>query len=201
MTAAAQLQRMTVNEFINWRGDGTGRIYELVNGEVRAQDPASDAHGTIESNLNYLVASHLRAARPRCRVVANPGIQPRLRAHWNYRIPELGVTCAPNRPDAHMMPDPILLVEVLSPTNEADTWSNIPLYASVPTVLEILIVDSTKVAAELLRRGEDGSWPQAPEAIGPGGIIRLASIGLEIAIEHVYQGTYLAEQSHKPASK
>ena len=38
---------MTVDEFIKWPGDGTGTRYELVNGELRAQDPASDAHGTI----------------------------------------------------------------------------------------------------------------------------------------------------------
>lgn len=190
--AQAKLPLITVEEFLKWPGDGTGRLAELVDGVIRLQDPASDAHGTIQANLTYLVAGHLRQARPNCRIVANPGIRPRLRANWNWRIPELGVTCTPNRPDVHEMPDAILLIEVLSPTNDKDTWSNIPLYASVPTVTEILIVDSRKVAAELLRRGADGSWPQNPDAIPSDGTIHLASIGLDVPLAEIYRGTHLA---------
>ena len=168
---------MSVAEFLQWPGDGTGRRYELVNGELRAQDPASDAHGTIQNRIAYLITRHLDAARPNCRVVTEPGIQPRLNANWNYRVPELGVTCQPNRADVHVTPDPILLIEVLSPSNRRDTWSNVPLYATVPSVMEILLVESEEIGAALLRRQSDGSWPPAPETIEPGGTIELESIG------------------------
>lgn len=184
---------MTVDKFLRLPGDGAGRIHELVDGVVRVPDVASDAHGTIQSRLNAIVSAHVDKALPGCRVVTNPGIRPRLLAKWNFRIPELGVTCTPNRSDVHDMPDPILLIEVLSPSNEADTWSNIPLYATLPTVMEIPIVDSTKVEAQLLRRGADGSWPQEPTVIGPGGTIELASIGLEMELEAAYRGTHLAQ--------
>ena len=54
-TSAAKLQAlMTVDEFLTWPGDGIGTIYELVDGVLRAQDAASDAHGTIQSNLNRM---------------------------------------------------------------------------------------------------------------------------------------------------
>ena len=192
-SAATKLpQLMTVAEFLEWRGDGTGAICELVNGVLRAQDAASDTHGTITSNLTALLFSHLRQAMPGCRVVANPGIEPRLRAHWNYRIPEIGVTCTPNRPGVHMMPDPILLVEVLSPSNVEDTWSNIALYATVPSVREILIVDSREIAVQVIRRSADGNWPAEPELVGPGSTVMLTSIGLELAVSEVYRGTHLA---------
>ena len=199
MTAAIAVRQdleqgpMTVDEFLKWPGDGTGRRYELVHGVLRMQNPASDAHGTIQSRLNQLIANHLERTRPHCRIVANPGIAPRLRTHWNYREPELGVTCTPNRPDVHMLPDPILLIEVLSPSNADNTWSNIALYATVPSVAEILIVESTKVGAELLRRLPDGNWPHQPEAIGPGGVIDLATLDLDIPLAEVYRDTYLAE--------
>lgn len=183
---------MTVDEFLTWPSDGTGRILELVHGRIRAQDAASDAHGTIQSRLNVLIGNHLDVKRPGCRVVANPGIRPRLLAKWNHRIPELGVTCTPNRPDVHATPEPILLIEVLSPSKYDDTWSNVPLYATLPSVMEILLVDSTKVEAQLLLRGPDGAWPQGPITIGEGGTIALASIGLEFPLEAAYQGTHLA---------
>lgn len=87
--------------------------------------------------------------------------------------------------------DPIVLIEVLTPSNAKDIWDNVPRYASVPTVVEILLVDSTKIEAQLLRRGEDGAWPQEPTVIGPGGTIMLSSIGLELPLEAAYRGTHL----------
>lgn len=184
--------RMTVAEFLALSGDGTGTIYELVNGEVRAQEAASDTHGTMPSDLSALIVNHLRAKKHGCRLVVAPGVRPRLLANWNHRIPEMGVTCVPNRADMRAIPDPVLLIEILTPSNYEDTWSNIPLYALLPSVAEILIIDSTKVAAELLRRGPDGSWPQEPEPIAPGGTIQLTSIGLEFPLIETYAGTWLA---------
>lgn len=182
---------MTVAEFLEWRGDGTGAIYELVNGALRAQDAASDTHGTITSNLTALLVSHLRQAMPGCRVVANPGIEPRLQADWNYRIPEIGVTCTANRAGVHMMPDPVLLIEILSPSNVEDTWGNIALYATIPSVREILIVDSRAIEAQILRRGDDNNWPLQPVTIAADGKIQLTSIGLELPIAEAYRGTHL----------
>ena len=183
---------MTVEEFLRWPGDGTGRRFELVDGVVRMQDAASDAHGTIQSRLNIVIGNHLDATRPNCRVVVNPGVASRLNADWNYREPDLGVTCGPNRADIHMVPEPILLVEVLSPSNASKTWSNIPLYATLPSVQEILIVESTVVMVQLLRRLGDGSWPHRPERFGPGETVRLASIALDVPLRDIYRHTHLA---------
>ena len=80
---------MTVDEFLRWAGDGSGRRAELVEGVVRMQDPASDTHNTIFGNLVRQIGNHLRAHRPHCRVVPTAGIRPRLRAKWNWRVPEL----------------------------------------------------------------------------------------------------------------
>ena len=182
---------MSVTEFLAWPGDGIGTRYELVNGKLRAMAPASDAHGTIHGRLSAAIIAHLDAKRPGCRLVVAPGVQQHLRADWNHRIPELGVTCAPNEPGAQMVPDPILLIEILSPSNAADTWSNVPLYATLPSVQEILIVHSTKIAAELLRRAPDGIWPKNTEPVGPDGVIWLESIGLELPLREVYRGTHL----------
>ena len=182
---------MTVAEFLIWPGDGTGRRFELVDGELRAQDAASDIHGTIQSNLNIAIGNHLRAHRPGCRIVTEPGIAPRINANWNYREPELGVTCSPNKQGVHMLPDPVLLIEVLSPSNRRATWSNVPLYATVPSVMEILLVESTEVKALLLRRNADGSWPPDPATIPQGETVTLETIGLELPLAELYRDTYL----------
>ena len=62
----------------------------------------------------------LRGARQACVGGAiGTRIVPGVRASRNRRVPDLGVTCAP--------PEPILLIEILSPSNEAETRTNTKL--------------------------------------------------------------------------
>ena len=196
MTAAARKlpEPMTVEEFLAWRGgDGTGRVYELVEGEIRAQDHASDAHGTIQARVALMLGNHLDRTRPHCRVVTAPGVQPNIRANWNYRVPEIAVTCTPNRPDVRTTPDPVLVVEVLSPSNRQDTWSNVHLIASLTSVEEILVLESERIGAHLLRRQPDGSWPANPVAIDAAGEVRLTSLDMAFPLTDAYRGTHLGQ--------
>lgn len=192
-TAASKLPpMMTVADFLDWPGDGSGTRYELVDGVLGAMAPASDTHNTIVMTIGRFIGNHLARERPGCRVVGSLGVQPRLRAEWNFRVQDLGVNCSPNRPGEIMTPDPILLVEILSPGNANDTWDNIPHYASLPSVREILAVHSTRVRAEILRREADGSWPAHPAVLEVGATIPLASMGANSSIADFYAGTYLA---------
>ena len=61
------------------------------------------------------------------------------------RFPDLGVTCAPDRGKQIAMQDPILLVEILSPSDKAATWTNIWAYSTIPGLREILIAQSSKI--------------------------------------------------------
>jgi Uma2 family endonuclease len=86
--------RMTVAEFIDSPGDGSGLKHQLVDGEPQAMAPASTTHGTIQATLARLLGNHLVGTD--CRVVIEPGVVPLLRAEANMRVPDLGVTCAPD---------------------------------------------------------------------------------------------------------
>jgi Uma2 family endonuclease len=123
--------------------------------------------------------------------VTEPGIVPKLRGDRNFRIPDIGITCSPPFAEA-MLTDPVLLIEILSPSNEIETWANVWTYASIPTVSEILIIHSTRVAAELLRREADGQWPDEPMALGPDDTISLTSIGFTTPLISIYRTTFLA---------
>ena len=183
---------MDVADFIDWPGDGLGTRFELIDGVLRAKAPGSDAHNTIVSNLTGLIWQHLRKALPGCRVVAAPGVQPRVRAEWNFRIPDLGVTCAPNRPGEIFTPEPILLIEVLSPSNASETYESGRAYATLPSVQEILVIHSTRLEAELLRRDGSGNWPANATVHTSGSILHLDSIGTGLEITEIYADTHLA---------
>ena len=183
---------MTVDEFLAWDpGDPTVARWQLVDGEPVAMAPGSDAHGSLQAEIAALLRNHLLERGSPCRAVTEPGILPRLRAEQNYRVPDIGVTCAPPS-DGLMLPDPVLLIEILSPSNEVETRANIWAYASIPSVREILAVRSTRVEAELLIRGADGSWPAEPTIIGPDGSVMLPSIGFAAPLVAFYRTTALA---------
>jgi Uma2 family endonuclease len=186
--------RMTVAEFLEWPGDGTATRFELVDGEPRAMAPASGTHGTLQITVGSILRAHLRRHRPGCRVVGEPGIVPRMNTATNFRIPDLAVTCSPNRPGERALPDPLVIVEILSPTNEAETRENVRAYATIPSVRHILLVRSTDIAAELFTRDPDGTWPELPHMLISADSVVLSEIGFSTELAEFYEDTYLAAQ-------
>ena len=184
--------RMTVAEFLDWdTGDTSGARWQLIDGEPLAMAPASQPHGAIQSELGRLLGNHLVEKDSPCRVIIEPGIIPHVRAAGNFRIPDLGVTCSPDLTGI-MVPDPVLLIEIMSPSNEAETWANVWAYTTIPSVREILIVHSTRIEAELLRRRGDLSWPKIAATIAPPAALELASIGFAAPLAALYRTTALA---------
>lgn len=181
--------RMTVPEFFEW-DSGDGLRYELVDGEPRAMAPASAVHGVLQAELGRVLGNHLMAKRPSCHVLANPGVLPGLLSAHNVRSPDLGVTCSPVSLGQATIPDPILLMEILSPSNLAKTWSNIWPYTSISSVQEIIVLHSTRIAAEILRRGKDGQWPHDTEQT-TGDLLVLRSIDFQVRLAEIYAGTGL----------
>lgn len=111
---------MTVREFLAWES-GDGRRYELVDGEPRAMAPAGTIHAFLQNEIGLLIGNHLRERLPGCMVLANPGVVPRLLTAHNMRLPDLGVTCSPLMPGQTAVSDPVLLIEVLSLSDQAQT--------------------------------------------------------------------------------
>lgn len=179
--------RMTVDEFLVWdAGDLTGRRWQLIDGEPVLMAPAAEIHGAIQAELGRLLGNHLLATGSPCRVIGAPGIVPRVRASENFRVPDLGVTCAPPSQTV-MVPEPVLLIEILSPGNEARTRANVWTYTTIPSVREILAVRSTRMEVELLRRLEDGSWPPSPLIVRPPDALTLDSIDFTVPVADLYR--------------
>jgi Uma2 family endonuclease len=178
---------MTVAEFLAWNPeDGTGRLWQLRDGEPEAVPPAYDAHGSIQAELGRLIGNHLAESGCSCRAVMTPGVIPRLRSDRNLLVPDIGVTCAPPS-GTHALPEPVVLIEVLSPNNEWETRANVWAYMIIPSVREILIISSVAVAAEVLRRQPDGAWPAQPEFVQPDGDLRLECIGFTAPLRAAYR--------------
>jgi Uma2 family endonuclease len=145
-------KRMSLAEFLEW-DDGTQTRYELVDGRPLAMVPPIEAHGTIVANLARHIGNHLK---PPCRVVVEAGVVPADRADSWYQ-PDLVVTCAPAERGARAIPEPRLIVEVLSPSTAAhDRGIKLADYRRLASVEQILMVASEDRHVEVWRRTEDG---------------------------------------------
>lgn len=187
MSQALRRPLLTVDEFQDWEpppGTEDWR-WELVDGEPMAMAPAGLNHGAIQGLAAMLLGVHLRDHRPTCRVITTPGVIPQLRSRFNERIPNLGVSCGPFT-DGRSLADPVLLIEILSPSNETKTRSNAWAYATIPSVQEVLILSSMAVRAEILPRDEE-----TPEIVVGTEMLRLTSIGYAGTLAEFYATTDL----------
>jgi Uma2 family endonuclease len=185
MSAASKPARqMTVDEFLDW-DSGDGRMWQLVDGRPEAMAPALLPHGLLQAEVARLIGNHLRSVGSPCDVFVNPVVIPAAMAAINMRVPDLVVSCSPVEAGQRAARDPVLIVEILSPSNKAETWANVQRFATIPSVREILVLHSEEIAADLMRRRPDGSRPDEPERIA-GGELRLDSIGFAVRMAELY---------------
>ena len=79
------------------------------------------------------------------------------------------------------------MIEILSPSNKAETWANVWSYVTIPSVQEILVLHTADIGADLLRREGDGSWPDNPLTLVLGDTVILQSIEFSASIEAFYR--------------
>ena len=176
-------RRLTLGEFLTWATGGDSR-YELIGGVAVAMAPPSAAHAIIVMNLGRRIAEALDR-RPPCTVRPETGVVPRDRDDTFYVV-DLAVTCAPHRPGQQAIPDPILIVEILSPgTERHDRRTKLPDYRALPSVQEIVLIDQAQPFVEIHRRAGQDQW--LTELLrGTDAVLRLDSVGLALPLAMLY---------------
>jgi Uma2 family endonuclease len=191
MSALAKtVQPMTVQEFLQWEEPDDAR-WELVEGQPVAMAPAKRTHAAVQSELARLIGNALSEKGSPCSVLVNPGVVPRVRSQANFRVPDLGVVCGGYEAEQLYVPEPILLIEILSQGNESKTRANVWTYTTLPSVKEIAVFLTDRIGVELLRRGPDGAWPETAEVIERGDVV-FESAGIAFPLAAVYRTSRLA---------
>jgi Uma2 family endonuclease len=192
--AEPAIRRMTLEEFLRW-DDGTDTRYELIDGFPVAMAPPAEAHRILAVRLVSRIDAVLAGRRP-CNAQIEPGVVRPDRAD-SYYVPDIAVTCEPNEPGRQVMVDPILIVEILSPSTErSDRRRKMPAYQNIESVREILLIDADSHHAEVYRR-ENNHW--GIELVrGAEAMLFLASIELRISMSELYEGIAIPESAVRP---
>jgi len=177
MTALPDAQ-MTVDEFLAWAEGRPGR-HELVNGVVFAMSPERARHARTKFSVQDALKQAIRRAGVPCEMFPD-GMTVRVDGRTAYE-PDALVRCGPRLPgDAVEVPDPVVVVEVLSPsTGRVDAGAKLAGYFQVPSVAHYLIVDPDRRIVIHHRRG-DGL---IETRIAGDGVLTLDPPGLVVAVE------------------
>jgi Uma2 family endonuclease len=177
--AEAAERLMTVAEFLGW-DDGTDTRYELVRGRPVAMAPVAVAHSIIVINLGTALRTSLK---PPCYVGGDAGVVRPDRSDTWYEA-DLAVSCTPPEPRAAMIPEPVVIIEVLSATTVAhDRGRKLYDYRRIPSVQEIVLVASEQRHVEVWRR-RGAKW-EVEDLIGEASL-ELESLGAAIPFARLY---------------
>ena len=129
--------------------------YEYVDGEVYAMAGTSQNHNRIAGNLYNSLFNHLQDTN------CEPYIENiKVRAAENvFYYPDILVTCEGEFKNKYFCEEPILIVEVTSPsTEQIDRREKLRAYQQMPSVIEYVIIEQEKISVEIHRRQPDGRW-------------------------------------------
>src|SRR5712691_3224264 len=176
---------LTVEEFLDCCPNDQ-RHYQLIDGVIVAMAPPAIPHQIIAANLTGEIYSAVRSNHPNCTVRSQAGIAPQGLSGRNHFETDITVTCEPGGYKG-IAAEPVLIVEIQSPSTERDDhFVKLPHYQNLPSLQEILYVESQRVAATLYRR-EGEAW-ETIEIDGIEARLQLDSIGLDIELSALYRG-------------
>jgi Uma2 family endonuclease len=177
MSTLAQ-RKMTVDEFLAWAEGREGR-WELYNGVPYAMPSERVGHVEVKGAVFLALLRAVRKAAVPCHVLTD-GAGVRISQHVMHS-PDAIVYGGPRLPDdALEVPNPIVLVEVLSPsTRRFDETVKRDGYFSLPSVQHYLIVDPEGPLIVHHYRQPDGTILKAKVHEG---MIALSPPGIEVSV-------------------
>lgn len=181
MSAAAE-KKMTVDEFLAWAEGREGR-WELFDGELISMSPERSAHLTTKFNAAISLKNAIGRAKLPCHTVPD-GATVRITPRTAFEPDALVYCGSVVPPETIEFPNPIIVVEVLSPgTERRDHGVKLRGYFSLPSVMHYLILDPD---SRMLIHHKRGQGDIIETRILSEGVLRLDPPGLEVPVADMF---------------
>lgn len=192
-TAARQLP-ITPAEYLE--GERASEIrHEYIDGKVYAMSGASAEHNEICGDAYTMLKNHLRGGS--CRVFME-AVKVELSDNLGdaFYYPDVFVTCEPKGEDTHVMREPKLIIEVISPsTARHDRGEKLAAYKRIPSVEEIVIIEQEWPEIFVTRRSDN--WKRHIYTMMDS-VIEFASVGMTIKVADIYQSNPFPDDVKRP---
>lgn len=178
-------EKISIEEFFALLESDPEHRYELIDGYPYMMTGGSPDHSIIGANLTRILGEQLRH-RP-C-IAYNSDVYVELANEANCLCPDASVSCdRRDRRATKAIRYPCLIAEVLSPGTKAhDQGIKADLYQSIPSVQEILFIDTKVMRIKLYRREAD-YWIM--RNFTHDDTIELTNLGIQFTVVEIYEKT------------
>ena len=179
--SAVPNQKLTVDEYLAWAEGRPGR-YQLYAGIVYAMAPERASHAAAKFAIQTALLAGIKRAKLNCHMLPD-GMTVRVDRHTAHE-PDALVYCGPQVPgDRLEIPNPVIVVEVLSPsTRHVDASLKLAGYFSVASVQHYVMVNTEESLVVHHARGEGDT---ITTKLVREGRLHLEPPGIEIALDEV----------------
>jgi len=165
-----------------WAQADGGR-YEFDGVQPVAMADINIGHSVVTGNIICYLANHLAGKSGEC---PGPGAGIATIGQ-TVRYPDAVVTCSKIDGGAYLVPDPVIVFEVVTPTSvRMDHVVKLAEYQAVPTIRRYIIVESDAAVITLHARDQDGVPFEAERRVDSD-TVRLPEIGIEIPVAAIYE--------------
>lgn len=155
--------------------------YECLDGLVRAMTGGTAAHNRIVKNLAAAFRAALRGT-PCEEFIESMNVV----TASAFTYPDVVVTCSPVSQGADVVPEPVLIVEVLSPgTQSWDRSGKWQAYQTIPTLAVYVLVAQDEPRVERYARSSDGWSYQVFEGLDS--TIALTQPSMSLRLADIYE--------------
>ena len=160
--------------------------HEYYNGRMYLMPGGTHPHAIVIANLSGELRN---ALRPRPCIVTASDVRVRVSREGLYTYPDIVVVCGtPRYLDGHQdtVLNPVLLIEVLSPSTEAyDRGFKFAQYRTLETLQEYALVSQSEPRVEIFRRQPSGDWLLS-ESAGMEAVCRFDSADCTISLAEIF---------------
>ena len=187
--ATAALTRYTPEEYFALERNAEFKS-EYLDGRIVAMTGATMAHVTIAGNVHAELRQRLRGGP--CRAFVND-MRVQVGEGRRYTYPDVSAVCGePRFMDGTLdtLTNPVLIVEVLSPSTEAyDRGEKFLHYRGIESLEEYVLVAQDRVLVErFVRAGEFWTLSTLSD---PDAALEFTSVGCEIPLREIYENSGL----------
>jgi Uma2 family endonuclease len=184
---------MSLTEFLGWEERQETR-YEFDGFHPVAMTGGTARHETIGNRLRTLLLLRLEGSR--CRLW---GPTTKIQVADRIRYPDAFVSCTPVEPGATIIPEPVVVFEVLSPgTSRTDRIAKLREYQATPSIQRYVILEQDAIAATVLSRRND-DW--VTRVLTDGDVLQLPELAVELPLAEVYRDTGLPDVGDDEAAE
>jgi Uma2 family endonuclease len=160
--------------------------HEFIDGVIYDMAGGDDVDAQTGANIIAALVTRLRGGP--CRAYSSDlrVWSPEVRA---YVYPDATVVCGPversdRRNDRLSVRNPVVVVEVVSPGSEDyDRTDKVAIYQAVPSIRDLLIVDSDARTVEHHARAENGTWSHT---VVRDGAVALVGVAVALPLVEVF---------------